>query len=348
MYRPKVISPHYSLDFSSYDPSVFSEQFRVQADRFLTDLFDKLSTEGVSLDDRWDIDHICYRVETEKSYDICKKYLLKNSSLICESEIAGRPISTFRLSSPICWKGRKIDLLELPSPKSEKPYIDGFEHIEVVTDLSFSEIWERFSNGRGENLRTIKPFNAECSIQYSSGTIKFHHLSLDSVIRLESNPQVMKIIEKNGLLELIQSWTPILIENTQHSQSPQCPRLQILIAANQFEDISDLIYKLFPNARVSQNKTDSAQSAYIQDNSLECMLIFTGPKIFQHLSFQRAFLNEKLIKYTRFNTGKAPNEWLKNLLGETYSNVELFEYLRKMSIQELQSWIQKNLRSLAL
>ena len=75
------------------------------------------------------IDHICYRVESMKDYTRLKTALSAFSTLLIESIVGGRQISTFKLHTPIL---DGIDVLELPSPKAGSIYVSGFEHVEFV------------------------------------------------------------------------------------------------------------------------------------------------------------------------------------------------------------------------
>ena len=118
------------------------------------------------------IDHICFRVATWEEYQYRKQELVTlGSQLLIETDIGGRPISTFLLPKELTlkvpdpdWVGcswdvigedgkqnldsregrwafgshgtREIRVLEVPAPKPGADYPSGFEHIEfAVGDL---------------------------------------------------------------------------------------------------------------------------------------------------------------------------------------------------------------------
>lgn len=113
---------------------------------FLESLFQQLHEKSVELQSHWNLDHLCFRVNSVERYRHFFKAFHEWSDLLIESEVNGRPISTFKLHDPLNFRSRLIDLVELPAPKAGKVTQEGFEHIEVVCDVSFQEIKHRFSH----------------------------------------------------------------------------------------------------------------------------------------------------------------------------------------------------------
>lgn len=116
------------------------QEFQSQAVHFLETLFKKMRHQGVVLEPHWDIDHLCYRFSSRQNYDKLKFEFLSFGELLIESEVNGRPISTFKLKNPILYHEYRVDVVELPAPKPNKIVKEGFEHIEVVCDRSFNEL----------------------------------------------------------------------------------------------------------------------------------------------------------------------------------------------------------------
>ena len=98
---------------------------------FLDQIFSLLGKDEFDVNN-YELDHICFRVETMESYNDISKQILDHAVLLTESQIQGRAISTFKLKEPFQYLDRKIYLIELPSPKSSSPYSKGFEHVEFV------------------------------------------------------------------------------------------------------------------------------------------------------------------------------------------------------------------------
>ncbi|MFA6548168.1 MAG: VOC family protein [Candidatus Magasanikbacteria bacterium] len=103
----------------------------IQATPFLEKIFQLLEKDGIDVSE-YELDHICYRVEINERYNQLKNKFSQLGNLINEEEIGGRPISTFRLNQPIEFAERKINCLELPSPKMNSFYSEGYEHIEFI------------------------------------------------------------------------------------------------------------------------------------------------------------------------------------------------------------------------
>ena len=150
-----------------------------EAQLFLNELLNNLKID-VS---KFELDHICYRVDSLSEYEEYKIRFLKLGELLIESEVGGRLISTFKLMKPIKFKDRDIYLIELPAPKIGKSFKSGFEHAEFVIDISFDEFQEKYQNLNFNTSSIHKAHNPELKVKLDNGTqVKFHHKSLEDVI----------------------------------------------------------------------------------------------------------------------------------------------------------------------
>lgn len=166
--------------------------FYQQADEFLNQIFRDLAEAKVQVKDEWQIDHVCYRVETPEHYQVLRGEFLTFSDLLIESEVGGRLISTFKLRKPLVFRNWSIGLVELPAPKRGKKTITGFEHLEVVCDLSFDELRALYSHLPLDTKGLEKEINPELEIVLGDRNIKFHHQSLEEVINLEKNLEALQ------------------------------------------------------------------------------------------------------------------------------------------------------------
>ena len=162
-----------------------SKEFHQQAQFFLELLFDDLKNKSVEIPAHWMIDHLCYRVESQERYQELKSQFSEYSELLIESPVGGRLISTFKLKEPVLFRGWSIPLVELPAPKVFKKVQEGFEHIEVVSDLPFSEIEAKYPGMEWDRSGLKKGFNQELEMVLGQRNVKFHHQSLEKVIELE-------------------------------------------------------------------------------------------------------------------------------------------------------------------
>jgi predicted metalloenzyme YecM len=67
----------------------------------------------------YELDHVCYRVETEEEYRKSYQYLTERGILLVEQPIGGRLIATFKLHKPIAIPefSKSVSVIELPLPK---------------------------------------------------------------------------------------------------------------------------------------------------------------------------------------------------------------------------------------
>lgn len=148
---------------------------------FLLEIFRNLKMDSVDIS-RCTLDHLCYRVETYERYSLLKTQLLEAGTLLTESEIGGRPIASFKLSQPIVFKNRAIDVIELPAPKKGSFYLEGYEHVEFVIDVDFETFIKKYPQVEFDKRAIKKPVNPEIIIKYGELSVKFHHQTLEYVI----------------------------------------------------------------------------------------------------------------------------------------------------------------------
>ncbi len=149
--------------------------------KFLTKIFKNLDNINIDVTN-YELDHICYRVETVERYDFFKKELIKLGDLLSEKMINGRLISSYKLFEPIIYKERKIWVIELPSPKPNVFYKEGFEHVEFVIDISFDKFKQKYREIKFSEKAINKKINADISIGFEDCSVKFHQNSLEYVI----------------------------------------------------------------------------------------------------------------------------------------------------------------------
>lgn len=185
-------------------------EFYFQANKFLNALFDDLKVNGILLENHWDIDHICFRSDSDEDYRDLKQSFIKFGDLLIESEVNGRLISTFKLHKPLDFWDWQIQLVELPAPKAGKIVERGFEHIEVVIDLPFDEILRKYPHLPFDDKGLMKIFNRELEISLGKRNIKFHHSSLESVIQIEKNTKVWSALSESKILEKFKDYYPLV------------------------------------------------------------------------------------------------------------------------------------------
>ncbi len=154
--------------------------------QFLTSLFSQLGELKIDVQ-QYEMDHICYRVETEDKYVSVKNELLNFGKLLTEKEIGGRSISIIKLDKPILFhdkkkKKRKIFLIELPAPKSGSFYREGFEHVEFAIGEDPKNFISKYPDINFDIKGINKKINADLRLKLGNCSVKFHEYSLEYVV----------------------------------------------------------------------------------------------------------------------------------------------------------------------
>lgn len=194
-------------------PQFTISEFKIQTELFLKQFELALSKSNITLAPHWDLDHLCYRTQTSEEYFELKTQFLNFAKLLIESEVNGRLISTFKLNEPIVYDAWQIDLVELPAPKKGKITKSGFEHIEIVCDVPFTDLIAEYSENptvKIDQSGLTKLYNRELEITIDDINIKFHQCSLESVVTLEANKTVWQAIQDSRVLEIFSDYDPLI------------------------------------------------------------------------------------------------------------------------------------------
>lgn len=117
---------------------------------FLEQILQETTDAGFDLADFIQMDHMCYRVTSRNDYEAKQQVLRKVGKLLGKNQINRRPISTFRLSSPVLHKGWRIDTIELPAPKEDSTYREGLEHVEFVIYDDLEDFLKKYAHKKFE------------------------------------------------------------------------------------------------------------------------------------------------------------------------------------------------------
>lgn len=153
---------------------------------FLRQILTEITDAGFDLNDFSQMDHMCYRVSSRKDYETKKKELESVGRLLGETQINGRPIATFRLRKPVRYEGWRIDTAELPAPKPGVETKEGLEHVEFVLFDDKEDFLLKYSDRKFELRAADRGVNPEIGFKLPSYTVKFHLLSLPTVVYLEN------------------------------------------------------------------------------------------------------------------------------------------------------------------
>ncbi len=253
---------------------------------------------SLNLPAHWDFDHICYRVETPAQYGNTQTVLQTIGALLAESQVNGRLISTFKLNKPLTYDStRRIDLIELPMPKiTGKSHQEGFEHLEIVCDESFTDLKKRLSHLTFSDSGLKKNFNQELEFQLSDFNIKFHHLSLESVIRLENNQPVFTALKESKILEILQAYSPLVVGTFPLELATPESDIDIIIQIDPRES-ENLKAALAHYHDVHFSVTDFTLSAQFEWNQVKFEVYGEIKPVFEQNGFLHFNIEERLLKY---------------------------------------------------
>ncbi len=337
-----------------------TQAFVLRAQNFLDQLFIEINKAGIKIHPHWQIDHLCFRVGSEESYQQYKNDFLKFSDLLIESPVNGRLISTFKLHTPVVYKNWAIDLVELPAPKKGKTTIEGFEHIEIVIDIPFGEIEALYPNLAYDKSGLQKKLNQELEVSFGAIALKFHHMSLDSVIRLESNAPVFSALNESKILDKFSENLPLIAGTFPLGLETSESDLDILLQAQDLDalerkliDFGDHLKKQdHSNFKITRETVNSLPS-------LICNFIFSGVafEIFaqnktavEQVAYRHFLIEERLLKlgglpfldlvltYRRQGLKTEP-AFIKALIGKSENAYDLLLKIQKLPEEELKNLI---------
>lgn len=147
---------------------------------FLDKVFANIVKLGIDVDQTF-IDHVGYRTNR---YAEIKSELDRTENLIGEIIIRDRPISVYKLKTPIIYKDYTIPYFELLSQAEGDNYPEGLQHVEfVVSDLE--KILKRYP--RIPFIYNKREVNPEIKLVFPDKTgIKFHQITVEQANLLQN------------------------------------------------------------------------------------------------------------------------------------------------------------------
>lgn len=276
------------------------ESIELAKDAFFSRMEDCLVKSLFHLEKHWDVDHICFRVNSLEDYEQKKESFLKEGKLLSEVPVGGRLISSIALQAPIQWRDYQLDLLELPQPKEGRREGTGFEHIEVVIDCSFESLLEKYPHLEWKKKGLNKSFNKELQLCFGDVNIKFHHQSLASVVCFEEQP-AFAVMLRHEILDKLSEFHPQVAGTLALGIGVRNSDVDILLSGNldkiekhlqmYFSEMED--FKLH---RKIKREKDSLVASFTLD-SIPFELFAQEESVFSQWAYRHFSVEEKLLKY---------------------------------------------------
>lgn len=148
----------------------------------INDVFTEI---GIERSELTQLDHLCYRTETLEEYAKVLEDFKGLGKNLGEVMVQGRPISVISLYEPIESGGWLVDYLEVAAPKPSSPYPSGLEHAEFVTRGLLQDFQQRHEDLPFITDALQRVLNPELKYREKGISVKFHQLSLGSVVTIE-------------------------------------------------------------------------------------------------------------------------------------------------------------------
>lgn len=290
------------VEINRWESEMTYEQLNTEAQLFLSRAFELIGLAKIKFQDYWPIDHLCYRVESKTEYEALKCHFKSFSNLLIESPVNGRLISTFKLHSPINFGDYTISVIELPEPKVGKSTKTGFEHFEIVCDQPFEKIIEQSGSLPWDKSGLAKPINKELEVSFGSLAFKYHHLSLESVIRLEENKMVFEALHTSNILDDLKMFSPLIAGTFPLGIETPDSDLDILICHSDLEEALQLLKKLYgekEHFKYSRFKSRESDSVCVQFtiNQIDFEIFCQSIPSVQQYGYQHFLAEEKVINF---------------------------------------------------
>lgn len=276
--------------------------FYKKAEEFLANVWAEIQGSNFELKPHWDIDHICYRVDSVESYEEMKAFLGAFSSLLVESPVGGRLIATYELNEPLKFNDYLIYLVELPQPKAGRNEREGFEHIEIVVDEKLSDIVNTSPSLAWGTKGLAKDYNPELKLSLESTNIKLHNQSLKSVVNLEKNELVFSAIQELGILLSYKEFYPLIAGTFPLGVNTDSSDVDVLLHSSDLDGLSKSFerdfssYEDFELKRKVKRDKDSLICKF-KFQKVEFELFAQDTITPQNIAFQHYLVEEKLLKY---------------------------------------------------
>lgn len=275
--------------------------YRTQAHHFLKELELQLIEVGILNEIlQQDVDHLCFRTETENDYRRTCMDFSKFSTLLIETIVNGRPISTFKLKEPISWKGQIIDIVEVPAPKLGRKVRRGFEHIEALISESFETFTARHSSLKFDFRGAKKTMNPEIELMTRVGGVKFHHMPLEAIVRVEKKNRVMEVIDKQHLLKDLQQYYPIISGSVPAGLDLENSDFDILCEVHNFEVFEQHLRSLNINdlqiRRLSSHSLPAVVAQFVKDG-LKFEIFAQSCLVYRQWSHRHFIAEYRMVKY---------------------------------------------------
>lgn len=90
---------------------------------------------------KFPLDHVGFRVATTEDYNIYLEFWKTQSVIISTKKFHDRNFNSFLLKEPLTYLDTAVYAVEFTEPGGSDAYETGFQHVEILTPLSFADLF---------------------------------------------------------------------------------------------------------------------------------------------------------------------------------------------------------------
>lgn len=144
-----------------------SDDFYKKSEKYI-DFFNNFSKK-YNLNNKALADHICYKCESKNSFEKIKSIFEFESEYIYQSIISKRSIAYIKLKKGIETELGIINFLELSDQKPDNSQVEGFDHIEVYSNITSYENFVKEFEKTEKVISAIRPHHSTHDIDIGQG-----------------------------------------------------------------------------------------------------------------------------------------------------------------------------------
>lgn len=221
------------------------------------------------LQSHWEIDHLCFRTDSEEHYQSTKCHFESLGHLLIESPVGGRLIATYELDEALWYKDWAINNIEVPAPKANRKADRGYEHLEIVIDCSFEELQARYPNFAWDQRALSKSINPELEAHFENFNVKFHHHALTHIINLEKNDAIVRFLQASDILNNFSEFKPLLSGTIPLGIDIDGSDLDILFEVHDHENFITKSKQHFPGCEIRSDDITTVINFYHNNLPIE-------------------------------------------------------------------------------
>lgn len=123
----------------------------------MEEMNNRISLLGLDIT-KYPIDHVAFRVTNEEEYKRYHDEFASLSVAYTTKFFHDREFGCMFLRTPLVWKNTKVSFLEFAQPGGSDSYTLGFQHLEILTPMSYEEL---FPDNRYKELLFVPKYEGE-------------------------------------------------------------------------------------------------------------------------------------------------------------------------------------------